>query len=121
MSGCSSYQRANDATNAKSDMLGLSKAQVLACMGVPKHKAHVDNTEVWEYASTDGSGNSTGTSASSGSFFFSNSFHQKSFCTVNVVMTDERVTAIHYIGPTGGLLAPDEQCGYAVANCVAPD
>ena len=39
-------------------------------------------------------------------------------CTVNVTMTDGRVSALNYLGPTGGLLSPNEQCAYAVASCV---
>jgi hypothetical protein len=35
-------------------------------------------------------------------------------CTVNVTMTNGRVERVNYIGPTGGLLTPGEQCAYAV-------
>jgi hypothetical protein len=33
-------------------------------------------------------------------------------------MTNGAVSAMNYLGPTGGLLTPNEQCAFAVANFV---
>ena len=46
-----SIQRAQVAGTAQHEMLGLTKEQVLACMGPPVNKASVGATEVWSYAS----------------------------------------------------------------------
>jgi hypothetical protein len=122
LSGCGSFQRSTDATNAKSDMLGLRKDQVLACMGIPKRKAHDGTIDVWEYASSDEQTSSSGITQKFGTgTYLGDSTKQKSSCTVSIVMTSDRVSAVHYNGPSGGLLTPNEECGYAVANCVAPD
>ncbi len=115
-------QRSDDATLAKHQMLGLSREDVLACMGPPKKKAHDGQTEVWSYLSGDRHGEHFGTSvrstASSG-YGLSSATHDSSFCTVNVVMKDGIVKNVTYNGPTSNLFyAPDSECGYAVANCV---
>ena len=39
------------------------------------------------------------------------------FCTVNVVMSEGRVSRLNYSGPTGGILTSGEQCAFAVENC----
>src|SRR5712671_331019 len=45
------FQRAQEATDAKAQMIGISKEQVLACMGVPSQKASEGSTELWTYPS----------------------------------------------------------------------
>jgi hypothetical protein len=84
-------ERAQIANYAQNKMIGLTKEQVLACMGPPASKATEGATEVWSYPS----GN----------------------CTVNVTMMDGKVKRMNYVGPTGGLLSQNEQCFVAVANC----
>lgn len=135
--GCS-VQRAVIAQGAQEKMVGLSKEQVLACMGPPASKAVEGATEVWSY----GSGNDrvtaigTGYSQSNGSISgerFGNTFSatgnstttslstataSRRFCTVNVVMNDGRVNRLNYSGPTGGILTSGEQCAFAVQNCI---
>ena len=84
-------ERTQIANYAQNKMVGLTKEQVLACMGPPASKATEGATEVWSYPS----GN----------------------CTVNVTMMDGKVKRMNYVGPTGGLLSQNEQCFFAVANC----
>jgi hypothetical protein len=86
-------QRAQIANYAQNKMIGLTKEQVLACMGTPASKATEGATEVWSYPS------------------------ESRFCTVNVTMMDGRVKRMNYVGPTGDLLSQNEQCFFAVANC----
>jgi outer membrane protein assembly factor BamE (lipoprotein component of BamABCDE complex) len=47
-------QRAQVANYARAQMVGLSKEQVLACMGAPSSRASEGATEVWSYSSGDG-------------------------------------------------------------------
>ena len=84
-------ERAQIANYAQNKMVGLTKDQVLACMGTPASKATEGATEVWSYPS----GN----------------------CTVNVTMIDGRVKRMNYVGPTGGQLSQNDECFFAVANC----
>ena len=131
--GCS-LQRAQIANEAQTKLIGLTKEQVLGCMGVPQGKAAEGATEVWSYGSGDGrttistfGGSTTNASVTGGPNHASGSATtsgsglgvatQRS-CTVQVVMTDGRVSRVNYAGPTGGVLTKGEQCAYAVENCV---
>jgi hypothetical protein len=124
LSACAAQHRADTAAAAKARMVGYSREQVLACMGPPRKKAHDGATEVWQYDSSNGYGSSVSGGASGangGGVFTSGGAHSKSFCTVNVVMNNGIVQKINYNGPTSSsIFATDEQCGYAVQNCVSP-
>ena len=54
LSSCGSIQRAETAKTAQASMVGMSKEQVLACMGVPAQQLSQGETEVWVYASRNG-------------------------------------------------------------------
>jgi outer membrane protein assembly factor BamE (lipoprotein component of BamABCDE complex) len=84
-------ERTQIANYAQNKMAGLTKEQVLACMGSPASKAAEGATEVWSYPS----GN----------------------CTVNLTMMDGKVKRMNYVAPTGSLLSQNEQCFFTVANC----
>jgi outer membrane protein assembly factor BamE (lipoprotein component of BamABCDE complex) len=136
LSGCA-MQRAEDAENAQHRMVGMTKEQVFACMGIPKRKGVEGNVEIWAYNSGNGYSDSAKSSASlsktrstinsddnvitslTGALGFEDTAKEKRFCTVQVVMTEGRVTAVHYNGPTGGFMSDDEQCAYAVRNCIS--
>ncbi len=97
-------------------MLGMTKEQVLSCMGPPVNKAAEGATEVWAY----NSGNGMQVASISGNRYSATAVSSQRFCTINVVMTNGAVSAINYTGPTGGLLTAGEQCAYAVNACVRP-
>jgi outer membrane protein assembly factor BamE (lipoprotein component of BamABCDE complex) len=124
ISACTSsrFERAEVATQAKAQMIGMSKEQVLACMGAPSQHAAVGQTEVWSYPS---GGDTTTFSTANGSidaagnasaFETSHSAHR--YCVVNVVITAGKVSAVNYNGRTGGWASQGEQCAFAVQNCV---
>jgi outer membrane protein assembly factor BamE (lipoprotein component of BamABCDE complex) len=118
--GACAIQRAQVAQDAQSQMVGMSKEQVLACMGPPASKAAEGATEVWSYAS--GNGHTTVSTFESGGRGYASGFGvaEQRFCTVNVTMTSGRVSRMNYVGPTGGLLTQGEQCAFALQNCVQP-
>lgn len=133
LAGCA-IQRAQVAQDARAQMVGLSKEQVLGCMGPSGNKAAEGQTEVWSYASGNGFSstvatadvNTTGQASrignqvygSANSTGFGTAVSTRRFCTVNVVMTNGLVSAVNYQGPTGGLLTAGEQCAFAVDACV---
>lgn len=145
LAGCA-IQRAQTASLAQTSMVGLSKEQVLACMGVPIASLAEGNTEVWSYnsgngrsdmfttasASTIGAGQTLGSATRIGptTYFGANTIgasntnafgfatSRSRSCTINIVMSGGSVSRVNYSGPTGGLLTRGEQCGYAVENCV---
>jgi hypothetical protein len=97
-------------------MVGLSKEQVRACMGVPASEAAEGATEVWGYAS----GNGMTVASASYDRYGATAVSSSRFCKINIVMTSGRVSSVNYTGPTGGLLTAGEQCAYAVSTSVAP-
>jgi hypothetical protein len=133
LGGCA-IQRAQVAQDARAQMVGLSKEQVLGCMGPPGNKAAEGQTEVWSYASGNGFSSTVATAdvstsgqatrmgnqvyGSASSTGFGTAVSTRRFCTVNVVMTNGLVATVNYQGPTGGLLTAGEQCAFAVDACV---
>ncbi|MGO4509004.1 hypothetical protein AB4Z51_18495 [Bradyrhizobium sp. 2TAF36] len=133
LAGCA-IQRAQVAQDARAQMVGFSKEQILACMGPPASKAAEGQTEVWSYASGNGYSStvasadisSTGQATrvgnqvygSANSTGFGTAVSTRRFCTVNVVMTNGAVAVVNYQGPTGGLLTAGEQCAFVVDACV---
>jgi hypothetical protein len=109
-------QRAEIAQDARAQMVGMSKEQVLACMGAPVSKAAEGATEVWGYNSGDG------TTVATASFdrFGGTAVSSNRFCKINIVFGGGQVSAVNYTGPTGGLLTAGEQCAYAISPCVKP-
>ena len=121
--------------------IGLSREQVLQCMGPPSNKMADGGTKVWSYESGNnhtavfGSGSLTTTGSISSNTVFSPgnatttgsvNANTSSFgsavattrhCTVNVVMANGYVSRVNYSGPTGGLITEGEQCAFAVQNC----
>lgn len=115
LGGCA-LQRAQVAHDAQASMVGLSKEQVLACMGPPMNKAAEGATEVWSYDS----GNGMQIASVSGNRYSATAISSQRFCKINVVMNGGTVSAVNYSGPTGGLLSGGEQCAYAVQACTPP-
>lgn len=131
LAGCS-FERAQTAAAAQTQMIGFSKGEVLACMGIPAAKAVEGTTEVWSYETGNGrtdsvsNGYSSTNSAVAGaaqatrignsvyaagaaagnsqtsSFGFGSTRHRS--CTVSIVMTNGSVSRVNYSGPTGGVL-----------------
>jgi hypothetical protein len=106
-------QRAQVADQARQTMIGLTKEQLLACAGPPANQAAVGQTEVWSY----NSGNGRSDVVVTGNQFIATANASQRFCTVNVAMTNGRVSGVNYTGPTGGLLTQGEQCAFAVQSC----
>jgi hypothetical protein len=109
-------QRAQQAEDAKAQMVGMTKEQVFTCMGPPAQKSSEGATEIWSYPSGNGRVDSAGTfaGAADNGVAFGSAFgtSQRRFCVVNLVMSDGKVTAVNYNGPTGGILTTGEQCAY---------
>jgi hypothetical protein len=130
LAGCA-IQRAQVAQDARAQMVGMSKEQVLTCMGPPGTKAAEGATEVWSYASGDGHTQTFGTATanttaeanrfgntvygSANTFGTASAVSTRRFCQINVVMSGGAVSAVNYQGPTGGLLTAGEQCARDVA------
>lgn len=113
LGGCA-FQRAEIAQDARAQMVGMSREQVLGCMGAPANKAAEGATEVWGY----NSGNGMTVVDASYSRYGGSAVASSRFCNINIVFAAGQVSAVNYTGPTGGLLTAGEQCAYAVNSCV---
>jgi outer membrane protein assembly factor BamE (lipoprotein component of BamABCDE complex) len=111
-------QRSQVANEAQTKMAGLTKEQILTCMGPPASKATVGATEAWSYPSGNGRTDVAVTGNANHGVFVGGGVSESRSCTVNVTMIAGKVDRVSYIGPTGGLLSPNEQCAFAVANCI---
>ncbi|RTL77538.1 MAG: hypothetical protein EKK36_01970 [Bradyrhizobiaceae bacterium] len=136
LAGCA-VERAIVAQTAQDKIVGMSRENVLACMGPPASRAAEGTTEVWSYNSGNGhtiaigqgysetdssvtglrTGNQITASGNATTSSFSTATSVRRSCTVNVVMTEGRVSRVNYIGPTGGILTRGEQCAFAVQSC----
>ncbi len=99
---------------AQATMIGLSKRDILACMGEPvRRRAVGEGTEIWTFAplpqTTDtppwAAGLNLAASAPPGA------------CAVRIVLTNARVSQIGYATPDGQGLPSGRQCGFAVRPC----
>ena len=137
LAGCA-VQRAVIAQGAQDKIVGMSREQILACMGPPGTKAAEGATEVWSYGSGNDHTTTIGTGVAQTNGFISGERRgnhysatgesrttslatvnsSRRYCTVNVVMIDGHVSKLNYAGPTGGILTGGEQCAFAVQNCL---
>ena len=105
LSGCA-FQRAEVAQDARVQMVGMSKEQVLGCMGAPATKAAEGTTEVWGFNSGNGM---TVVDASYGRYG-SSAVASSRFCNINIVFASGQVATVNYAGtavPIAGLAVED--------------
>jgi len=105
INGCV-FTRAETASTAKRSLIGMSKQQILQCMGAARNIQTEGNVDVWKYYS-GGDYRATGIT-----------ILRKRSCEINVIFKKDYVVNIMYSGRTGGILTRGEQCAYAVSNCV---
>jgi len=99
---------------AQQDMIGLSKQDILVCMGAPAQRhALGEGTEIFTYAV----GHTTTDSPpwSAGLDFGLSA--KPAPCDVRVVMTNARVSQVSYLMPDGRALPSGRQCTFAVEAC----
>jgi hypothetical protein len=107
LSGCV-FQRSHIATQAQTQMVGMSKQDLFFCAGTPYKQEMVGDMEFLSYK---GSGNSIGIGT------VSTHDHDR-YCEVTFVLKNGVVKQITYQGRTGGLITRDEQCAYVVEKCI---
>lgn len=119
VTGCSSNKigRQIIANRAKTEMVGMSKAELLACAGPPTNSA-IDETSGLESLSYGG-GSYTQTSvrtvnSTMNPVIVSN---QPRDCSVLILLEQNKITSVNYRG-NGSLAAPDELCASVVENCI---
>jgi len=141
--GCST-QSEQAAGPALPQLIGMTKKQILSCMGSPINLQEIPNAEIWGYQShgaasatvagqtlpngigfyNGGSPGNTGTGEFAGTgpaapFGAAGSGNQS--CLVNIVFSSGRVSKVDYNsqGQTGALATRNPQCASVVQGCAA--
>ena len=115
--GCA-IQRAEIASRAQTELVGMSKKDLLLCAGVPLRQERVEDLEFLSFAGGgDSVGSAVATSTSSSTAIaVGKSTHR--YCEATFVLKNGIVQKVNYQGRTGGLLTKGEQCAFIVENCV---
>ena len=100
------------AFHARLDVIGLSRAQVLACAGKPERTVVSGETESFSYSASSGET----TLMIGGGSVLSNVRHA---CNVTYVLRRGYVEDVVYTGArTGGTTTPDAECAPVVKKCL---
>ena len=102
LSACA-FQRTDMAYRAKSELIGMSKEDLLICAGAPVKQEKIDNLEFLTYSGSGGD---------LGGILYS--------CEATFILKDGIIKTINYQGDTGGPLTKDEQCAFIINNCLKP-
>jgi len=116
LSGCK-YNRVKTAQAAKTELIGISKGELLSCAGVPDKVASSNGVEFLSYRSGGETSYSANTIYGYNATTFINSSHR--FCDITITLKNDKVQRVSYSGKTGGLLTQGEQCAYVLENCVS--
>lgn len=108
LAGCA-FQRAEIASRAKSQMVGMSKKELLLCAGAPSRSERVDDLEVLTY-SHEGD--------RVVSLIGNHAIGHARNCEVSFALLNGVVQRVDYRGRTGSLLTQGEQCAFVVEGCV---
>lgn len=106
-SGCAVMKRVDIADNAKSELVGLSKTDLLSCAGVPVRSETVGDMEFLTYVSE-----------SDKLTLFRRG---KRYCEVTFTLKNGIVENVSYAGNTGGRFTKGEQCAYILESCMAAE
>jgi hypothetical protein len=102
---------------AQQSMIGLSKRDILACLGEPAQRARAGQaTEIWTYPG--GQMRGYGPQWAIGLNTNVPPFGQPGTCDVKLVMTNGRVSQIRYGAADGGALPLGQECLFPVESCV---
>jgi hypothetical protein len=101
--GCAVHKRMKMAEKGTSELVGLSKTDLMSCAGVPVRSEKVDDLEFFTY-----------TSGGTGGFFCQSG----RYCEVTFTLQNNVVKKVSYSGNTGGYFSEGEQCAYAIAPCL---
>jgi len=113
--GCVSATRVNRskiAERAKTELIGMSKTDILSCAGKPLRSHESDKLEYLTYIV--GGGYNLGQVNQDGKVA-----EDSRYCEVTFIFENNKVTEIDYTGRTGGRSSKDEQCAFVVEKCLS--
>lgn len=117
LSGCTVH-RSIVATRAQTQLVGMSKVELLSCAGAPVRQ---ERAEEFEFLTFVGGGDSMGygvATFTSPNTAIATGKSARRYCEATFVLKGGIVQKVNYQGRTGGLLTRGEQCAFIVENCV---
>src|SRR5258705_323031 len=96
LTGCASQHRAKVATRAQSELLGMSKRDLLSCAGVPQRQQRVDDLEFLTFS---GGGDSVGgavVTQTSPSTAVATGRSARRYCEATFILKDGIVQKVNY-------------------------
>ncbi|MFZ5504612.1 MAG: hypothetical protein ACOY7P_03900 [Pseudomonadota bacterium] len=117
LGGCA-VQRANLAERAQSEMVGMSKKELLLCAGVPLRQERVEDLEFLTFSGGGDSVSSGAATAVSSKTVVGTETTTRRYCEATFVLKNSAIEKVSYQGRTGGLLTKGEQCAFIVENCL---
>ncbi|KPJ97274.1 MAG: hypothetical protein AMJ60_12045 [Desulfobacterales bacterium SG8_35] len=119
-SGCinNKFTRAELAKRAQTEMLGMSKKDLLWCAGVPVRSQQVNDMEILTYYISNGDSfgypaDKSLSSAGGGTILIN-----KRYCEVTFVMQNGVINKVSYASRTNGQNTENEQCAFVIQNCI---
>jgi hypothetical protein len=103
-----SWQRTQLSQDAQSYLIGLTKDEILRCMGRPMATIPEHATEVWSFEFGNGGGATV----------YGDGAVIDARCSVKIVMIGDRVSQVIYSNPRGGLLSWGDPCYFALQRCM---
>ena len=125
LSACA-IQRAKIAERAKTDMIGLTKSEILTCMGQPDSRRGGEDFEEWTYSRSDAPGVGSfgsgriGPDSDNGIGNDTRTTARGRYCVATVSFRRDSVSSVRFSGTTGGIVTRDEQCAFLVSACTRP-
>lgn len=114
------FQRAEIASRAQTELVGMSKKGLLSCAGVPVRQERVEDLEFLTFSGGgDTVGGAVATQTSPSTAVAAGKRAQR-YCEATFVLKDGVVEKLNYQGRTGGLITKGEQCAFIVENCLKP-
>ncbi len=113
LSGCSIPQH-NTAVDAETELVGLEKADLYQCAGVPDRTAMVDGHEFVTFDNSE----EVSQALTIPIFGGGASDQETQFCRTTARIDNGRVTQLSYVGDNGPFYATKAQCAYSINTCV---
>ncbi len=118
LQGCAA-RRADVASRAQTELIGMSKKELLLCAGVPGRQEKANNLEFLTYTSGGDSSTGVGLGFSiAPALSLGVGTSAQRYCEATFVIENDVVQKVTYRGRTGGPLTKDEQCAFIVDLCL---
>ncbi len=114
--GCS-YERSQTSKEARQAMVGMSKAQILACAGTPRTIVHDGDAELLTYSIATRDADLLLGRAPTYAEQVTGTARPRD-CRVTFLIRDNVVQSVSYRGNTGGLLTQGDACYPIIRHCL---